>query len=146
MTWDPSEALNARPAITYLRAELPPGERGRYFRRYHAIVVDKDLLQAERRCVLAHELIHAENRDDCIPSAWLTEKHERDVDREAARRLIPVERLIDALLWTHNPFELAEELHVDEDTLRTRVACLTPPERERIVRRLTEAASWNSDP
>ena len=69
----------------------------------------------------------------------LTDEYERDVDRQAAARLIGLEALIAALLWTHNPYELAEELHADADTLHVRLAHLTPAERATIVTSLTEA-------
>lgn len=141
MIWDPKKALLRQPDLTYMRTELPPGEKGRYFPAFHTIVVDSGLNQAGRRCALTHELIHAEARDDCIPSSWLTDKYEHDVDRQAAIRLITLEALISALLWTHNPDELAEELHVDADTLHVRLAHLSRAERGAIAARLNEAFS-----
>ncbi|MBS2531972.1 hypothetical protein KGQ20_04230 [Catenulispora sp. NF23] len=141
MAWDPGEALRRQPELTYVRYKLPPGENGRYFRSLHAIVVDSGLDQAGRRCALTHELIHAETRDDCIPSHWLTDKYEHDIDRQAAARLISLSALISALLWTHDPDELAEELHVDAATLHVRLAHLSRAERAAIATRLTEAFS-----
>ena len=50
-----------------------------------------------------------------------------------ARRLIPFEALLDAARWARNVHELADELWVDEDTVRVRLAHLHPSERMKIM-------------
>lgn len=102
------------------------------------IWVDPGLSQAERRSTIAHELVHAERGDESCAavSDWHEQKQERAVDQEAARRLITLEQLVDALLWTRDLGELAEELWVDVETLRTRLAHLHPAEKHYVRRRL----------
>jgi hypothetical protein len=46
----------------------------------------------------------------------------------AARRLIALPDLIEALRWTRDPAELADALWVDLDTIRARMSCLDPIE------------------
>lgn len=77
-------------------------------------------LQVERRCTLAHELIHLEQGDsrDCTPAV------DAEIDREAARRLITWARLVEAVRWARSTAELADELWVTEDMLHARVDTL----------------------
>jgi len=87
------------------------------------VQIANDLDYAERRCALMHELIHDERG---IP-------HEHDpaeelaVEREAARRLIPVDDLIDVARWALSTEEAAYELAVTEDMLLCRLASMTHP-------------------
>ena len=46
----------------------------------------------------------------------------------AARRLIPLDALADALRWARDLTELADELWVDEPTVRCRLDTLDPVE------------------
>lgn len=77
-------------------------------------------LQVERRCTLAHELIHLEHGDnrDCTPAV------DAEIDREAARRLITWPRLLEAVRWARGVGELADELWVTEEILHARVETL----------------------
>jgi len=60
---------------------------------------------------LAHELVHAELDDEnCAAHA-----------PRIARRLIPLEPLAEALLWATDEYEVADELWVAVDTVRTRL-------------------------
>lgn len=81
--------------------------------------------QAERRATLTHEIAHLE-RGDVPPHMHARE--ERIVSLIAARRLIPLDRLADALRWARDLTELAEELWVDEPTVRCRLDGLDPIE------------------
>lgn len=78
-------------------------------------------LQVERRCTLTHELIHLERGDEgeCSPAT------EAEIDREAARRLIPWDFLIAAVRWAHSEEELADELWVSVKILRARAETFT---------------------
>lgn len=85
------------------------------------------LTQAERRCTLTHELVHRERGsvpEDPVAAA----AEERAVDAIAARRLITLSALADALRWSRHPREVADELWVDEPTLQTRMSTLDPLE------------------
>ena len=99
------------------------------------IVVDPRQLQAERRSTIAHELVHVE-RGPSPPGAWWVAREERLVDQVASRRLISVDALGEALAWTRDVSELAEELWVDEAMVRARLDGLTVGEREYLVARL----------
>lgn len=86
----------------------------------------RTLTQAERRCTLTHELVHRERGLVVDPAAAARE--EQIVDEIAARRLITLQALAEALRWTRHPRELAEQLWVDEPTLHTRMGTLDPLE------------------
>lgn len=105
------------------------------------ITLDKRQTRREMRCTLAHELEHARRGDECVESASpiLAVRQEIAASAAAARRLISLGRLVDALLWSQNEQELAEELNVDEDTLRVRLLTLTPGEHSLIDERLWQA-------
>lgn len=96
------------------------------------IWMDPAQRQAKRRCTLAHELAHIElgHTDGCTP------REDRAADDLAARRLIPLDRLADALAWTESAEEAADELWVDEATLSARLASLTADERVALAERL----------
>lgn len=81
-------------------------------------------LQVERRCTLTHELIHLERGD----GAECTAATEAEIDREAARRLIPWERLLEAVRWARGEEELADELWVTEKILHARTGALRADE------------------
>ena len=104
------------------------------------IVMDDRQPQAARRCTLAHELVHAERGDEPCASTVLENRQERAVDREAARRLIDLRALADALSWTHDVAEAADELWVDVATLLRRLADLDDGERAYVRRRLAGSA------
>jgi hypothetical protein len=89
----------------------------------------RGLTQRQRRAVLAHEVEHASNDDRPLLDAVLHARRERATDAVAARRLIPVELLAQALRWTGHERELADELWVDVHTVRVRLASLTARER-----------------
>jgi Zn-dependent peptidase ImmA (M78 family) len=97
------------------------------------------LSQAERRSTVTHESVHAERGDEACCTEWHESKQERLVNEAAARRLIPTAKLVDALLWTLDESELAEDLWVDLDTVRTRLATLTAAEKADIDLRLRAA-------
>jgi len=98
------------------------------------IYLHPDQSQAQRRCTLTHELAHITlgHTDGC------TSREEHYADILAAQWLIPLPDLINALKWTENPVELAEELTVDQDTLATRLKHLTPEELTEIHAHLGE--------
>jgi Zn-dependent peptidase ImmA (M78 family) len=104
------------------------------------ILLDRRLTQAERRWHLAHELAHIDRGDECCahgPDAdRLGRRQERSADQLAACRLITVDALADALCWCVDIDELAEDLHVDEQTVQARIDALTPEEKDYIERRI----------
>jgi hypothetical protein len=103
------------------------------------IHVHTTLVQAESRCTLAHEIVHHEHRDDLLGYCgvgWLDTRLERQVHVTAARRLIIVPELADALRWSDDVNEIAEQLVVDTRTLYARVLDLEPAEYDELHKRL----------
>lgn len=90
-----------------------------------------DQLQVERRTALTHEMVHLErgHTNGCAPAV------EAGVREETARRLITLSRLLDALAWTEDWDEAADELWVTVDVLRDRIDTLTEIERAALVKR-----------
>lgn len=99
------------------------------------IVLDQGLNQAERRCTLAHELEHVE-RGPVPADPILAAREESAIEAAVARRLIDLHSLGEALAWSRQPVEVAEELWVDELTLRARLDDLQPAERAYLAQRL----------
>ncbi len=105
---------------------LPVGVRGRIVG--DRIEVNRHMLGDERRCTIAHELVHDERR--VFPTdRVLRAREELTVERIAARRLVALEDLVDVLCWTRHTDEVAEELWVDVPMLVTLVQSLSDDER-----------------
>ena len=94
------------------------------------IWLDDRLTGPEHRCTLAHELVHAERQDQPLGNPDLSAKREVVVHREAARRLISVDQLADAVAWAAEARELADCLDVDLPTLQARLDVLSDAERD----------------
>jgi hypothetical protein len=101
--------------------------------RYPVIALRAGTSAAQRRCTLAHEIVHLERGvGDCGP--WAA-REELLVHAEAARRLIRLEDLAAALRGTEaSPPALAQALDVDVQTLALRMDRLTSHERRRLRR------------
>lgn len=78
-------------------ANLRPGRMGVWCSPME-IALSHLLGQAGRRCTLTHELVHVE-RGPVSADPRLAGREERAVDEIAARRLIPLGELIDAIRW-----------------------------------------------
>lgn len=115
---------------------LLDGAHAWYYHRLRAIVMDKRLNQVERRSVLAHELGHAIRGDTPCGTDILDARQETVVDQWAARQLITLEALADALRWSDDAHEVADSLWVTTDLLEVRIAHLHPSERAFIRRSL----------
>lgn len=129
--YHPWRALRALSQVEVFWMELT-GRRMGATDGHEVIVLSPDLTQAERRCTLTHELIHIEHGHTGGCSAW----DEAATAQLAARRLIPVEALAEALVWSTSVPVLAEELWVDQATLRNRLEHLHPSEVHYIRQRL----------
>lgn len=105
------------------------------------ILLDRGLNQSGRRSRLAHELAHIDRGDECCnvgPDGDRIEgRVERATDELAARRLIPLSCLADALVWSLDCDVLAEDLHVAESLVRARLGGLTTAEQRYLDRRIT---------
>lgn len=126
----------------FWRDRLPDDDLGQCLHEHDAVVMSRRQTQAERRSTITHELIHLERGRPCV---GFEGHEERLVEREAARRLIPLEALIDALRWSQDEHELAEELWVDVDTVKIRLRHLTPAERRFISAELDRREAESGD-
>lgn len=97
--------------------------------RYPVIALRAGTSAAQRRCTLAHEIVHLERGvGDCGPWAG---REELLVQREVARRLIPVADLAAAVRQLGGSAvlgELAHALDVDHETARLRLDMLSSAE------------------
>jgi Zn-dependent peptidase ImmA (M78 family) len=133
MIYDPWRDLRDRAHIAFGITDLPFGD-GWWLPQVPAIVLGRHLNRVERRCTLAHELVHAEHHEtqcagDGAGTARIARRRELDADETAARRLIRLDQLIDALRWALGPDELAEVLDVTERMARIRIRTLTDDEK-----------------
>lgn len=136
--YSPWKALADMPEIGVEFANLSDDELGWWDPDRQTITLAAGQTQAERRCTLAHELEHVKRGDEDVSrvSPVLAARQEIAACVRAARRLIPLGALIAALLWSQDERELADELHVDADTMRIRLLTLTPAEHAAIDERL----------
>lgn len=132
MRWHPWRHLRdlAHVRVEY-RDDMPPGLLG--YTAGDVIYLRKGLKQDERRCTLTHELVHYIRGDKNGCSG----PDEELVKIAAARLLIEIHPLVDAMRWTMDWHAVAELLWVDLDTLRTRMSHLHPAE-SLAIRRATE--------
>lgn len=96
--------------------------------------MDPDLLQVERRCAIAHETVHLERGEHCSQDSAA----ERRADRIAAGRLVRLEALTQALLWSDDLEEVAHELWVTPEIARARIDILRPAEIAAIAELLAD--------
>lgn len=116
--------------------ELPDDVQGEVDFEEQTVTLAHGLTQAERRCTIAHETQHILRGP---APEHLRQREEQAVDRAAAQLLIPLEALVEALLWSYDEHEVAEELWVDVDTVRARLANLTAAEQRLLLVRLEAA-------
>lgn len=114
--------------------QLPAGVLAGTDTANRRIWLDSRQLQAQRRCSLDHELIHAEAGDVGCQGP----SREREIGQASARRLIPIAALVDAVKWAHDRAELADDLWVDLATLQCRLDHLHPAERAAVRRAIAE--------
>lgn len=121
---NPWADLTARPQLDLCWGGLPPGQLGAT--DGHRIWIANGLTVRERRCTLAHELVHI---DLGLVSdvTWASEQRVRDV---TARRLLPdIDAVASALAGGVDISTASDELWVTEDVLTDRLTTLADAER-----------------
>ncbi|WP_341476261.1 DUF6782 family putative metallopeptidase [Bifidobacterium imperatoris] len=89
--------------------KLPNGLCGLYYEPTRLIVIDETLLDAQKRCTLVHELIHAQHHDQgCNPYDSKTEHRTRI--QTALRLVNPIEYALAERLYGGNTYLIACEL------------------------------------
>ena len=126
---NPWADLTARPSLDLCWGGLPPGQLGAT--DGHRIWIATGLTVRERRCTLAHELVHI---DLGLVSdvTWASEQRVRDV---TARRLLPdIDAVASALAGGVDMATASDELWVTEDVLTDRLTTLADAERAMLNR------------
>lgn len=131
----PWRELRQRPEWTLLIAALPAGILGYTCWDTRTVALTRGMSQAQRRATLAHELEHVDS-GPAHPDPVLTARDELAADKAAARKLISIRDLGEAMAWSTDLHEIADELWVDTATVRTRLQHLHPGERGYLERRL----------
>lgn len=129
MAYDPWGEVPAGWSVDL--AAMPVRGMCRWSRK--AILLGIRLSGVEERCTLTHEIVHAERGP--FPR-WATAREEAAVNAAAARRLISLDALGEALAWSLHPAVAAEELDVDPPMLEALLRDLTEAEVEALRRRL----------
>ncbi len=125
--FDPWGALRRLTHIHISFVRMPDGVPGRTD-GFRVIWLDEQLQQVERRCALAHELVHIEFGHDGCQRPGI----EREVRVVTARNLITIGKLCQHSAWARSLHELAEELWVTQDVLTDRLESLTPDETDQL--------------
>lgn len=132
-TYHPWRDLRRRDIILTWHDHLPGGIHSATNGR--RIVMARGLTQTQRRCALAHELVHI----DMGHTQHMPAPVERVVHRKAAQRLIRWDGLVDTAVWATSVNEWACDLWVTPTVLHARIDTLTDMERGMLARLVLHA-------
>lgn len=104
------------------------------------LLVDRGLTLARRRSIVARELASIDLGHETCVDEHTARAQETAAALLAARELIPLDRLIEALVWSAQPTEIAEALCVDEAAVWDRLTGLVEWERAKIEERARRCA------
>lgn len=139
-TYSPWGELAGIPSLTLEWAVLPGRRLGEYLKQQSLIRLDSRMPRRQARSVLCHELRHHEYGDHGLDCAVANAKQEMKADSAAARMLIDVEDLADALsIHGHHRSAVAVELRVSVAMVDVRLDRLHPSERHYLRRRFEES-------
>lgn len=127
VTTTTADLLSALAGWTITRAKLPGDILGWTCWSTRTITLDPRIGPHAARSTLAHELSHIKRGmppDDPVLLAY----EEEACEQEAARRLIPLPKLLRALRTCNHRRCVAEILHVDRSMLEARLRGLHPTE------------------
>lgn len=138
-TYSPWADLASRPHLDLVWHQLGDGVLGLYDHLRQRITLDPRMPRRQIRSVLAHELVHAEQADHRTDCTRVNLRQEQQADRRAARRLVDIRDLGEAMIGCDNHLSaMAVELRVSDALLRVRREHLTQTERV-YLRRLSAA-------
>lgn len=132
----PWRTLRSLPEITLLWHD--GGAKGYYDFTRQTISIRRGMTSAERRSTLQHELHHHYNGRFLRA---LLAKEEAACELAAARDLIDIRKLGEAMAWASDIETVADELWVDIDLVRVRCERLHPAERAYLRQRLAHLDS-----
>lgn len=138
MTYSPWRALGRLKHVTVVFMHLPKG-RAWWLPCEQTVVLAPDLTRVERRWLAAHEYEHAVENDQPIDHQWFDRKQERRATKRAAYKLMPLDAIVDALLWSHSEHEAADYLDVPVEALRWRLHNLRASDHQYIAERVWRA-------
>lgn len=128
--YSPWEHIGAAYPDWVVRRRELHGPREMLCWRRRVVLLELDQGTAAARCSLAHAIGHLELRHAAgATTARFRDHEEAAADLLAARRLIPLARLVEAAQWSTDLGEMASDLWVDRDMLRCRIDHLHPAER-----------------
>ncbi len=145
-TYSPWDELAALPHIELRRESPMCGRLGEYVlgAGCHGgglIRLEPSMPRRQMRSVLCHELRHHEFGDVGSACGKATARQERRADSSAARLLVNIHDLADAMvIHARHPSAVAVELRVSVDVVHARVEHLHPAERAYLRRRMAEVA------
>lgn len=134
--WD--HLLSLGQGVTLSVEPTPAGKAAWWSPALDHIILRPDLSRIERRVHLAHELAHRDLGHSAACDGRGSRRQERAADGLAARRLISLCALLDALCWTDCTAQAAEALGVTEHLLDVRLEQMRGGERRWIAVRLKE--------
>lgn len=118
MTYGQMRLLAAQLGVSVASSEdMDDDTAGIYCETTQSILLDRRMTDRQKRCTLAHELVHWEHGDQACTTS-LDIKAERRTRRETAMRLIrPIEYASAEALSEGNPSVIAEELEITRQVL-----------------------------
>lgn len=135
--YDPGDDLAARyPEWVWRRRDLR-GIPEVLCPQRRVILTDRRLSRVESRCTLAHAVAHLDLGHVAVFDGVVERQEEADADKLAARRLLHIEDLADAVVEGRPARDLAEALKVTECVLHLRERHMHPAERGYLRRRLS---------
>ena len=128
-TYSPWRDLASRAHLELVWNQMGDGLLGLYDHLRQRITLDPRMPRRQMRSVLAHELVHAEHADHRTECQRINLRQEQLADRKAARRLIDIRDLGEAMIACDNHLSaVAVELRVSDSMLRVRRDHLTRTE------------------
>lgn len=116
--YDPyAHAASLGVEVTWGR--VAPGHDAEYDAARDLIILRRGLTARKERCVLAHEVVHAEHGDIPSPFGPINLRQERRADQHSALRLINEGDFRRAIRLSQDPAEWCLELGVTADALET---------------------------